>query len=131
MQAPIWVRAKAGVLVPVPRLRGAQAEYVNRSFDNEAFKRGEEDNEKLYPIDGDPAMFSPKTSGVEVFNEIKRAVRDGDLLVELKAPTPKADVNPFMAAASTPKPLQEPAYGQSNEPAPPVESGGHSSKRKG
>lgn len=86
MQHPIRVRAKTGVLVPVPRLRGGQAEYVGRDVDHEAFKRGETDHEKLYPVKKDPTEYSQKVDGADVFAEIQRALRDGDLLLELKAP---------------------------------------------
>jgi hypothetical protein len=85
MQHPIRVRAKAGVLVPVPRLRGGVAQYVGRDIDHDAFKAGETDHEKLYPIRKDPDEFSIPTSGYDVYAEIKRCLREGDLLLEMKA----------------------------------------------
>lgn len=89
MQAPIRVRAKAGVLVPVPRLHGGIAQYVGRDIDHEAFKRGETDADALYPPSKDATEFSVKLHGIEVVTEIRRALRDGDLLEERKEPAPK------------------------------------------
>jgi hypothetical protein len=86
MQLPIRVRAKAGVLVPVPRLHGGIARYVGRDIDHDAFARKEIDNEKLYPISKEPTEFSVQLHGHDVFSEIKRAIAHGDLLVELKTP---------------------------------------------
>jgi len=90
MQQPIRVRAKPGVLVPVPRLQGGVAQYVGRDIDGEAAKRKEQDNEKLYPISKEPTEFSVLVHGVEVMAEIRRILRDGDLLLEMKAPPSKA-----------------------------------------
>jgi hypothetical protein len=85
MQAPLRVRAKPGVLVPVPRLHGGIAQYVGRDVDHDAFKRNETEIDVLYPISKEPTEFSVKTHGPEVMTEIRRAINDGDLLVELKA----------------------------------------------
>lgn len=97
MQLPVRVRAKVGVLVPVPRLAGGIAQYVGRDIDHEAFKRDETDLEKLYPISKEPTEFSVAIHGHEAFSEIRRAISHGDLLVELKAP----------AAAPSPQPLSD------------------------
>jgi hypothetical protein len=86
MQQPIRVRAKRGVLVPVPRLHGGIAQYVGREIDNVAFDRGETDLELLYPISKEFTEFSVKHHGPEVMTEIRRALRDGDLLEERKEP---------------------------------------------
>lgn len=95
MQQPIRVRAKAGVLVPVPKLVGNIARYVGRDLDHEAFARNETDLEKLYPISKEPVEYSMQTHGFDVFCEIQRALSHGDLLKELKAapPAPVADLN--------------------------------------
>lgn len=89
MQAPIRVRAKPGVPVPVPRLRGGIAQYVNRSPNHDAIKEadriGRTDWDKCYPIDAEPSEFSIETHGHDVMNEIRTALRHGDLLLELKA----------------------------------------------
>ena len=84
MPAPLWVRAKPGVCVPVPDNQSGQPMYVGRSIDYEAFANGETDMELLYPILPDATEYSVALQGSLVFNEIKRAVRDGDLLVELQ-----------------------------------------------
>lgn len=86
MQAPIRVRAKPGVRVPVPCLRGGMRQFVGREVDPQAALRGEDDDEILYPISKDATEFSVKTHGVEVMAEIRRALRDGDLLEERKEP---------------------------------------------
>lgn len=74
--AVINVRAIAGVLVAVPRLRGKTAQYVARRVDHAAFAAGETDNDLLYPRDDasnasfrridDPAVMT------EIFNAIRR-----------------------------------------------------------
>ena len=88
MQLPVRVRAKVGVLVPVPRLGGGIAQYVGRDIDHEAFARNETDLEKLYPISKEPTEFSVAMQGHEAFSEIKRALSQGDLLLELKTQAP-------------------------------------------
>ena len=92
MQLPVRVRAKVGVLVPVPRLGGGVAQYVGRDIDHEAFARKETDLEKLYPISKEPTEFSVSMHGHEAFSEIKRALLQGDLLLELKTPAAPAPV---------------------------------------
>lgn len=104
MQQPIRVRAKPGVLVPVPRLQGGVAQYVGRDIDAEAFARKEQDLEKLYPISKEPTEFSAEQHGVEVMSEIRRIVREGDLLTELKAPS-KAPASLHASFPDTPKTL--------------------------
>lgn len=99
MQLPVRVRAKAGVLVPVPRLGGGTAQYVGRAIDHKAFEAGETDLEKLYPISKEAEEFSPVVHGHAVFSEIKREIMQGNLLVELKAPSAPA-------SAQAPEPAQ-------------------------
>lgn len=93
MQAPIRVRAKPGVVVPVPRLRGGIAQYVNRGINHEAVKEadrvGRTDWDKCYPIEAEPTEFSVQVHGSEVMTDIRNALRDGVLLLELKASPPK------------------------------------------
>lgn len=84
MPAPLWVRAKPGVCVPVPNNQSGEAQYVGRSIDYTAFANGVTDMELLYPILPYATQYSVALNGSLVFNEIKRAVRDGDLLVELQ-----------------------------------------------
>jgi len=99
MQQPIRVRAKPGVLVPVPRLHGGVAQYVGRDIDAQAFERKETDLEKLYPISKEPTEFSVEQHGIEVMSEVRRILRDGDLLTELKAPSKAPE--PFHQAQKT------------------------------
>jgi hypothetical protein len=105
MQQPIRVRAKPGVLVPVPRLHGGVAQYVGRDIDAEAFQRKETDNEKLYPISKEPTEFSVLQHGVEVMAEIRRILRDGDLLLELKVPSRAPEPPAPMHAVPPPPPV--------------------------
>lgn len=86
MQAPIRVRAKPGVLVPVPCLHGSIAMYVGRGIDHEAIARNDRDDEKKYPVLAEATEFSVAVNGQLVMTEIRNALRCGDLLLELKEP---------------------------------------------
>jgi hypothetical protein len=104
MQHPIRVRAKPGVLVPVPRLVSSVAQYVNRDINHDGFKPGathETDLEKLYPIRKEPDEISVKTHGYDVYAEIQRSLREGDLLREMKAATVAPDPPPHTPALAT------------------------------
>lgn len=73
----IRVKAVPGVLVPVPRLRGDTARYVARNIDFVAIQAGQLAHDVAYP----PKPFEEVSSALfDVFSEICRSVRDGDLL---------------------------------------------------
>lgn len=96
MQRPIRVRAKTGVLVPVPcqkYMHGGVALYVGRDVNHEAHKSGADDVEILYPPKKDAEEYSVKVHGHHVFSEIQRALNEGSLLRELKdVPAPAAPI---------------------------------------
>lgn len=96
MQRPIRVRAKTGVLVPVPcqkYMHGGVALYVGRDVNHEAHKSGETDVDVLYPQKKDAEEYSVKVHGHHAFTDIQRALTDGVLLRELKdSPAPMAPI---------------------------------------
>lgn len=103
MQVPIRVRAKPGVLVSDPSqkcVHGGVALYVGRDVDHEAHKRGETNWDALYPPKAEPSEYSMQTHGYTVLSEIQRAVREGMLLVELKAPVMQGDGSSSEPSAS-------------------------------
>lgn len=114
MKKSFKVRARPGVLVPVPKLAGAVAQYVGRDvahaefantqsrFDGMAHHPSsiEEDHEVLYPISEEPTTVSVQSHGFHVYEAIARAVRDGDLLLVEDGPRVPMKTQPEAGATA-------------------------------
>lgn len=104
-QRTIRVRAKAGVLVAVPRQRaghGQPAMYVGRMVDATAFATGETDADALYPPTDGQEFTADR---FDVFSEVQRAVRGGDLEAADKATADFCGVK-FVGAAQPEAPTR-------------------------